>query len=319
MPAILTMTRSEQQQQLRFSRRTLARKSKSFSWAARFFDRETADDVATLYQFCRLVDDIADHEMPVTARRQLDAIRVDLASGGRGRAEVRAFSDMARRQGLDLAIPGLLVDAVLQDTGSVRIATQDDLVRYAYGVASTVGLMMCDLMRVRDGAAKPFAVDLGIAMQLTNIARDVVEDAGRDRRYLPQEWLGLDLLPADILAASSDTRSRVLGARERLLDVASRYYRSAERGMRYIPWRARLAVMTAAGLYEAIGDRLRSGTVAWGERAFVDNAGKIRATINVGRRLLTEPRFWYRGPRPTHEAELHRALAGRPGINGGAP
>ncbi len=303
----------------RAARRVLAKKSKSFSWAVRLFDRKTADDVATLYHFCRLVDDIADHQEASAARHRLALIGAELDYGDSRQPEIMALIDMAWRRGLDIRLPGLLVDAVRADTGAVRLASEDELLRYAYGVASTVGLMMCAVMGVRDPAAAPFAVDLGLAMQFTNIARDVVEDAWRGRRYLPGEWLGQDLSPARIVAASAETRRRVVEGRKRLLALADVYYRSADRGMRFIPWRARLAVITAARLYEAIGDRLRAGDVAWGQRAFVSRSGKRRATIRAFSHLLFNPRFWNVGRRPVHTARLHRALAGRPGVNGGQP
>ncbi len=303
----------------RAARRMMERKSKSFSWAARLFDRKTADDVATLYHFCRLVDDIADHHEASAARHRLTLIRAELDYGYSPQPEVLALIELARRRHMDLQLPGLLVDAVRADTGTVRLTSEDELLRYAYGVASTVGLMMCAVMGVRDPAAAPFAVDLGLAMQFTNIARDVVEDAWRGRRYLPGEWLGQDLSPPRIVAASAETRRRLLEARERLLAMADVYYRSADRGMRFIPWRARLAVITAARLYEAIGDRLRAGDVAWGQRAFVNRPGKIRATLQAWGHLLFKPKFWDVGRRPVHAARLHRALAGRPGVNGERP
>ncbi len=300
----------------RAARRVLARQSKSFNWAARLFDRHTADDVATLYHFCRLVDDIADHQETVAARHRLGLIRAELDYGDSPQPEVMALIELARRRGMGLRLPGMLVDAVHADTGGVRLASEAELLRYAYGVASTVGLMMCAVMGVRDPAAQPFAVDLGIGMQLTNIARDVVEDAWRGRRYLPGEWLGQDLAPSRIVAASAATRRRVLEARGRLLARADVYYRSADRGMRFIPWRARLAVLTAARLYEAIGNRLQADDVKWGQRAIVDRSGKLRETLRAWGHLLFNPRFWDVGPRPMHDARLHRALAGRPGANG---
>ncbi len=299
----------------RAARRVLARKSKSFSWAARLFDRDTADDVATLYQFCRLVDDLADHYEVSVARHRLTLIRAELDYGDSPQPEIRDLIDLARRRRLDLRLPGMLVDAVRADTGEVRLASEDELLRYAYGVASTVGLMMCAVMGVRESSAHPFAVDLGIAMQLTNIARDVVEDAWRDRRYLPAAWLEGDISPARIRAGAPVTRQRLFDARERLLDLANAYYRSADYGMRFIPWRARLAVMTAARLYEAIGDRLRSGDVAWGQRAVVDRNAKLLLTLKTWGELLVNPKFWNRGRRPKHAVRLHRALAGRPGVN----
>ncbi len=297
------------------ARRVLARKSKSFSWAARLFDRDTADDVAALYHFCRLVDDIADQHEVSVARHRLTRIREDLGRGESPQPEVSALIDLARRRHIDLRLPDMLIDAVRTDTGEVRLASEDELLRYAYGVASTVGLMMCAVMGVRERSAHPFAIDLGIAMQLTNIARDVVEDAWRERRYLPADWLGGDLSPARIRTGAPIIRRLVRDARERLLGTAEAYYRSADRGMRFIPWRARLAVMTAARLYEAIGDRLRSGEVAWGQRAVVDRNAKLRLTLQAWRGLLINPKFWNVGRRPLHAARLHRALAGRPGVN----
>ena len=297
------------------SRQVLARKSKSFSWAARLFDRQTADDVAILYHFCRLVDDIADHQTAFSARNRLTLFQADLDYGDSDQPEIRALIEMARRRGMDLKLPRLLVEAVRADAGAVRLASKHELLDYAYGVASTVGLMMCAVMGVREPAAKPFAVDLGIAMQLTNIARDVVEDAWRGRRYLPGEWLDTDLPPASIRTASPETQRCILRARERLLDLAAAYYRSAERGMRFIPWRARMAVLTAAQLYEAIGDRLRSGDVPWGQRAFVGRGTKLCKTLGAWCRLLLNPVFWNVGRRPVHDARLHRAIAGRPGVS----
>ncbi len=301
------------------SRQVLARKSKSFSWAARLFDRPTADDVAILYHFCRLVDDIADHQSVLSVHNRLAVFQADLEYGDSEQPELRALIEMARRRRMDLKLPRLLVEAVRADTGNVRLACEHDLLRYAYGVASTVGLMMCAVMGVRNPAAKPFAVDLGIAMQLTNIARDVVEDAWRGRRYLPGEWLGTDLPPARIRTGSPEIQKRIRRARERLLDLAAAYYRSAERGMRFIPWRARLAVLTAAHLYEGIGDRLHAGDVPWGQRAVVGRGTKVRKTLWALGQMLFNPVFWNVGRRPAHAARLHRALAGLPGVNGGRP
>lgn len=302
---------------IRDAHRVLSRHGKSFHWAVRFFDRTTANDVAALYRFCRYVDDIADRQQVALAYEKLVAIRTALDHSDGALPEVDAFLAMVRRREIDLRLPRLLVDAILADIGPVRMATWEDLVRYAYGVAATVGLMMCAVMGVRDPEARPFAVDLGIAMQLTNIARDVVEDARRDRRYLPGDWLGEELSPAAILEGQIGMRRRVVRARRRLLEQAARYYRSADRGMRFIPWRARLAVVTASRLYEAIGGRLLSGRVAWGHRAVVSRTGKAMRTFAALGCVLLVPTYWPAGRSPHHEAELHRALVGQPGVDGG--
>jgi phytoene synthase len=207
----------------------LERHAKSFKWAARLFNRQTAADVAILYAFCRSIDDIADNQTAETARHELAGIRSALEASFSCLPEVQAFIELAQRYRIGIRLPLLFVEAIQSDTGRVRIATRQGLIRFSYGVASTVGLMMCSVMGVRNPAAMPFAVDLGIAMQLTNIARDVVEDARRDRVYLPAEWLGDDFEPHQIIAGDLNTRRRIAGARKKLLGHAADYYRSADK------------------------------------------------------------------------------------------
>ncbi len=295
---------------------TMARHAKSFTWAAGLFPRQIAAEVAILYAFCRNVDDIADHHATHVARHELANIRSDLNAAFSCQPDVQAFIDLAQQHRIDSRLPQIFVDAIKSDTGKVRIESWDDLVRYAYGVASTVGLMMCSVMRVRDPAALPFAVDLGIAMQLTNIARDVVDDAHNNRLYLPPEMLGIDVEPQHILSGEPSIRRRVAYARNQLLGRAARYYRSADKGMRFIPFRARLAVMTAARLYEAIGPRIRAEST-WGSRAFVKDSEKIWQTLCAVGSVLLNPLFWNIGRQPVHDSNLHQALNGLPGTHRG--
>ena len=298
------------------ARKTLARHGKSFSWATHLFSRDTAADVAILYDFCRQVDDIADNAKNGKASQLLEQIGADLKADRSLYPFVNAFIDLRRRYQIDDRIPELLVDTIRLDTGPVRIARWDDLVRYAYGVAATVGLMMCSIMGVRRQIALPFAIDLGIAMQLTNIARDVVEDARRDRVYIPTEMLDKDISALRILVGDAGVVSTVSHARMVLLERAEEYYRSADFGMRYIPRRPRLAVLTAARLYEAIGRRILSGTVPWGERAFIDIKGKAKETAGAIGSFLFNPKFRDTGEDPVHDPHLHRAIRNFPGADG---
>jgi phytoene synthase len=152
---------------------------------------------------------------------------------------------------------------------------------------------------------------------LTNIARDVVEDAHRDRRYLPLEFLNTDVEISRIQAGDSDVKALITLGRQRVLDRAVKYYRSADLGMRFIPLRARLAVVTASRLYEAIGDRVLRQSAKWDQRAFVSVPDKIRLTMCAFGSALFRPSYWHTGRYPVHDAQLHRALVGRPGVNGG--
>jgi len=231
---------------------------RSFHWAARFMRAETARDAATLYAFCRRVDDLGDGNAPEVARPALDAVLAGLDGAPAPDPATRRFLAMARRRGIDLAAARALVWAVRDDLDGPRVPDADALIRYCHGVAGTVGVMMCPILGVRDPRGVPFAVDLGIAMQLTNIARDVGEDAGRGRRYLPATWLGRGLPPAEIAAPDGDTDRRVRRALDITLAHATRYYASAELGVVFIPARARLAILAASHIYAALGPRVRA-------------------------------------------------------------
>ncbi|MEL7059958.1 MAG: phytoene/squalene synthase family protein [Acidobacteriota bacterium] len=271
------------------------RAGSSFTLAARLLPADVARDAVTLYGFCRRVDDLADLATdPAAARRHLRAVRQALATGdSQSEAEILELID--RRQ---VPITSLLhlVDAVESDLGSVRIADLDELLAYCHGVAGTVGEAMCAVLETRSPRALEPARELGIAMQLTNIARDVVEDAERGRRYLPRTLLGADLEPAD-LAGRDATVASVAAAREAawpavlgLLGRAEHFYRRADQGLRFIPWRSRPAILIAARTYEEIGRclRARGPQRYWQSRCALSTADRCRA---VGRAALALPSF----------------------------
>jgi phytoene synthase len=137
------------------------------------------------------------------------------------------------------------------DLGAVALADEAALERYAFRVAGTVGLMMCDVLGVEAASARRAAVDLGIAMQFTNIARDVVEDARAGRRYLPATWL--DLSPRRLARPDGAARRMAAPAVARLLDRAEARYAGGWRGFSHLPRSARPGIAAAAALYRAIG------------------------------------------------------------------
>jgi len=237
--------------------RILARFGHSFRLAGRLLPGATLADAAELYAFCRGVDDLADQCVdPGMARAELLLLRDALVSGDHANPMAARFLALQRRCGLDAGAAITLVETVLSDLGPVRIADEAALLHYAYGVAGTVGLMMCPILDARGSAATRHAVDLGIAMQLTNIARDVAEDAARGRLYLPATWLPAALDPARLLEAPQ----AVFRAVQQVLDRADQRYRSAELGYATLPPRVRPAIRAAGRIYEEIGRRiLRQG------------------------------------------------------------
>ncbi|MCC6526924.1 MAG: phytoene/squalene synthase family protein [Polyangiaceae bacterium] len=266
----------------RASRALLADKARSFRWATALLPPEAADDVALVYAFCRVVDDTVDEAPePERAARELDAVADVLARGASGAepgaaagvepgaAETcRAFVTLAAERALPLAAAGDLVAAVRTDLAPrVVVASDRELLRYCYGVAGTVGLLMATLLGARSAEARRHAIDLGMAMQLTNVCRDVLEDARRGRVYLPASRLARHgVTPADVLAlgapghpggeARAHVRRGVAAVVRELLAQAERYYASGDAGLGYLPARARLVVLVASRVYRAIGLRL---------------------------------------------------------------
>jgi phytoene synthase len=228
------------------ARDSLTRHARTFRMAARFLPRDVRDDVAVVYALCRSIDDAADERASAEELAELDE---EIAGTRPPRPLVRAFLDVSARRGVPIAAARELVLGCRSDLGVVRIADERALVRYCYLVAGTVGLMMAPLLGARTRDALAHARDLGIAMQMTNIARDVAEDAARDRVYLPATWL------ADEHAGSTSFRDRdhVHAVVRRLVSLAEVYYRSGELGLRALRPRARVAVAVAARVYRAIG------------------------------------------------------------------
>ena len=170
-----------------------------------------------------------------------------------------------------------LVEGLMDDQADeVLLPDEESLIQYAYKVAGTVGLLMCEILNNSDPKAKPHAVDLGIAMQLTNIARDVVEDARMGRRYLPGSWVG-NMSPEDILDAALDPYGpdgvQITRAVERLLDLAESYYASGRAGLAYLPARAHFSIGVAAKVYRQIGRQLLRSKDSWHGKRQVTSKG----------------------------------------------
>lgn len=304
----------------RTPREVMAQHAKTFYWASRFFPRAIRRDIEALYWFCRFVDDVADETGDVEpTRAALGAIANDLSRGRSEMPPVAAFLDLARRKDIAVGCAEELVRGALGDLGRVRVATQDELLLYAYRVASTVGLMVCGVVDVRDATARHYAIDLGAAMQLTNIARDVVDDAARDRVYLPAAWIDAEVVMRACGDAGDEAaRTAVLHAVYDLLDLASAYYRSADHGMAHLPWWARVAILTASRSYEAIGGVIRTrGVEYWSGRSYTRRRSKLRHTLAAV--AMTSAKRWLRDRSltPPHRSSLHAALAGLPYANCG--
>lgn len=207
-----------------------------------------------------------------------------------------AMRELVRRCRIPRAYLDEFLEGMRMDASGVAYETFDDLLRYCHRVAGTVGLMMCHVMGVRSRRALVHAAHLGIAMQLTNVARDVGEDWGRGRLYLPRRMLrragargDLRANPGQAFPAQWVAATRAV-TRE-LLDRAEAYYRSGDAGLVFLPLRGCLAVRAARLIYSRIGARIRAnGCDPLRPRAFVPARSKLalvaRAAVEAGLRVM---------------------------------
>jgi len=317
------ITASDRAELIAECRRLMAWHARSFDRAARLLPPATRDRVAVLYAFCRIVDDSVDEApTPAAARAAIEALEAEVrAASGRAaepratpRAVVEAFAAVLGPEPLAIDAALELIHGVASDTERVRLADDRALLRYCYQVAGAVGLMMCPVLGVTDRRALPHAIDLGIGMQLTNICRDVAEDASRDRVYLPTSRLRAHGVDPEALPSGGAPRLAVARVTGELLALADRYYASADAGMRYIPLAPRQAILAASRLYRAIGLKLRRrGCDPLAGRTVVGPAEKaawlLRALVDSLR-----PRHHGLGRGTAHDASLHLHLDGLPGV-----
>ncbi len=298
------------------ARAVLARNGRTFSWATSLLPEGQAARAAILYAFCRHVDDIADHGSREESAIRLEALRAELEHGRSSDPVVSRFSELSEQVGIRSSVIDEFLDGIESDLRPVRVADEGELVRYGYKVAGTVGLMMCHALGVSETKGYPFAIDLGVAMQLTNIARDVLEDAARDRIYLPASHLSPRVTPSALIGGDTAARDEALDAIYGVLDLAHRFYRSADEGMRFLSNRPRLAVLSASRMYEDIGTVIRRRKDSyWESRSYVGAPRKLWLTCRAMGHWLLDPR--YRGvarARP-HQAQLHSPLRALPGAD----
>lgn len=295
----------------------IAHHSRSFYLSSLLLPREVRHASWALYAFCRRADDAVDDpteglpaDEGAVLRRRIAGLRQRLHRAyGHGPAadgpaddapEVdaidRAFAAVAREAQIPQALPERLLRGMQMDAEGTRYRTWDELLDYCFNVASTVGLMMTAVMGTdaapgRRAEVLCRAADLGLAMQLTNIARDVGEDARRGRVYLPDELLrahGSSAEEVRALASAGQPPSAGLRAAiAALLDRAEAHYAAADLGIPLLPRRCRLAIRAARLIYAAIGERVAAaGYDSLTRRAVVPTGSKLWLVVRAGVRTL---------------------------------
>ena len=237
--------------------------AKSFNWAGFFLPKETYKNCSLLYDFCRTVDNIVDDEGKLDIKKKnLLIFKKNFFNKNFSSSKIKNMWKLIDEFSISIKIIDDLFDGIETDLGEkVLLSNEKDLLIYSYRVAGTVGLMMAKILRVKSDLALASAIDLGIAMQLTNIARDVIEDENRNRRYIDNDFNKI----------------------KETIKLADTFYNSSFRSIGEIPISCRFAILVARRVYRQIGNEIikkrdfedykKSGKI------FVTNFGKVKQTF----------------------------------------
>jgi phytoene synthase len=266
--------------------------SKTFFAASRLLPGRVRGPAIALYAFCRVADDAIDFtDDRDTALAQL-VERLDCIYNGRPQPyeSDRALAAVVHKFAMPIELLKALLEGFQWDAEGRRYETLDDLHAYGARVAGSVGVMMSVIMRARSEQALARACDLGVAMQLTNIARDVGEDARCGRLYLPLQWMREVGLDPDAWLASPVFDERIALVVGRLLEAADTLYCRAAHGVALLPRDCRPAICAAGLVYAEIGRELeRAGLDSVNTRAVVSGRRKLVLLARASRAALISP------------------------------
>ena len=237
--------------------------AKSFNWAGFFLPKSKYNNCSTLYDFCRTVDNIADEEENLEIKKKnFKEFKKRFYEKDFSSIKIRNMWQLIHEFSISTKIIDDLFDGIETDLQEkVLLSNEKDLLIYSYRVAGTVGLMMAKILKVKSNLALTSAIDLGIAMQLTNIARDVIEDSERNRKYIDNNFDKI----------------------KETIKLADTFYNSSFRSIGEIPISCRFAILVARRVYRQIGNEIikkrdfedykRSGKI------FVTKLGKVKETF----------------------------------------
>ncbi len=237
--------------------------AKSFNWAGFFLPKTIYDDCSDLYDFCRTLDDIVDQKLDLENKKKLfKSFKHDFQNINLKNPVIKKIYNLKSKFEISSEIILDLFDGVGSDLKEkVELNSNKDLIIYSYRVAGTVGLMMAKILHVKSKNSLRSAIDLGIAMQLTNIARDVVEDSNRNRKYISPNFKTI----------------------KETLELADLFYVSAFKSIHDIPINCRFAILVARRIYRQIGNEILSKKNIENYRnsgkIYVSKIGKITQTL----------------------------------------
>ena len=254
----------------------LKREGKSFYWASFFLPKSSKKKAGILYSICRYFDDIADKYSVDQTEYLKDTIE-EVKKNKNNKVNI-----FFQKNKINNSIFIDLIEGLILDQQKIRIQNKEELIKYSYHVAGTVGLMMSKIIGVKNAQAAKSAIDLGIGMQLTNIARDVYEDSKMKRIYLPANWIPnislKNLNKPDEFSEEND--EKISEAIHMVINLSEKFYINGFAGLKYIPFSSRLGIFIAANVYKGIGTKIKSNKKKYSrERIYLNSFEKFIITI----------------------------------------
>ena len=254
----------------------LKREGKSFYWASFFLPKSSKKKAGILYSICRYFDDIADKHSVDQTEYLKDTIE-EVKKNKNNKVNI-----FFQKNKINNSIFIDLIEGLILDQQEIRIQNKEELIKYSYHVAGTVGLMMSKIIGVKNAQAAKSAIDLGIGMQLTNIARDVYEDSKMKRIYLPANWIPnislKNLNKPDEFSEEND--EKISEAIHMVINLSEKFYINGFAGLKYIPFSSRLGIFIAANVYKGIGAKIKSNKKKYSrERIYLNSFEKFIITI----------------------------------------
>ena len=268
----------------------LKREGKSFYWASFFLPKSSKKNAGILYSICRYFDDIADKYSEDQTNYLKNSIQ-EIKNNKSNKVSI-----FLKENKINNSIFIDLIEGLILDQKKIKIQNKEELIKYSYHVAGTVGLMMSKIIGVKHKKAAQSAIDLGIGMQLTNIARDVYEDSKMERIYLPANWIPKISLKNlnNLEELSLEKDEKISNAIHKVIRLSEKFYKNGFAGLKYIPFSTRLGIFIAANVYRGIGIKIKSNKKRYfRERVYLNSFEKSLITIKSILLFIFIPLFNY--------------------------
>ena len=251
---------------------------KSFYWAGKFLKKEIFYDCSILYAFCRVVDNLVDEKS--NSKNNIKNFTKDYQSKNSKNLVINKFKKIEAKYKIPKKYVQDLFYGVSLDTKPLKIKTTKELLKYSYYVAGTVGAMMAYIFNTTNSKAIKCAVNLGIAMQLTNISRDVVKDAYLQRIYIPENFLKENITVKNIIN-NNFNKKKLFFSIKKIILLAEKYYISGNSGIKFLPRTIKFPIFLASKIYQGIGKKILNDkeNIYFLKRTYLNFLEKIIMTI----------------------------------------